>query len=154
MKTCRHAFSLVEVAIALGILAILLGIAFENQNIAFMVGLAFSIAASCNFPVLFLSMYWKKLSTRGAMIGGALGLLTAVVLMILGPTVWVQVLGNAQAIFPYEYPALFSMLVAFVGIWFFSITDRSPAAQRERELFLPQFVRSQTGLGASGAVSH
>ncbi|WXL26336.1 cation acetate symporter [Ectopseudomonas mendocina] len=140
--------------VALGILAIVLGIAFEKQNIAFMVGLAFSIAASCNFPVLILSMYWKNLSTRGAMIGGWMGLITAVTLMILGPTVWVQVLGNAEAIFPYEYPALFSMIVAFIGIWFFSITDKSHAANEERARFLPQFVRSQTGLGASAASAH
>ncbi|TBU77198.1 cation acetate symporter [Phytopseudomonas daroniae] len=140
--------------VCLGVLAIGLGIAFEKQNIAFMVGLAFSIAASCNFPVLFLSMYWKNLTTRGAMIGGWLGLITAVVLMILGPTVWVSVLGHEKAIFPYEYPALFSMIVAFVGIWFFSITDKSESAAGERALFLPQFVRSQTGLGASGASAH
>ncbi|HBX56118.1 cation acetate symporter [Pseudomonas sp. UBA2684] len=140
--------------VALGVLAIGLGILFEKQNIAFMVGLAFSIAASCNFPVLFLSMYWKNLTTRGAMIGGWLGLVTAVTLMILGPTVWVQVLGNAEAIFPYEYPALFSMIVAFSGIWFFSITDTSQSAAEERARFLPQFVRSQTGYGASGAVAH
>ncbi|MBX9756736.1 MAG: cation acetate symporter [Pseudomonadaceae bacterium] len=140
--------------IALGVLAVCLGILFEKQNIAFMVGLAFSIAASCNFPVLFLSMYWKDLTTRGAMIGGWLGLVTAVTLMILGPTVWVQVLGHAQAIFPYEYPALFSMAIAFSGIWFFSITDKSASAAEERARFLPQFVRSQTGLGSSGAVAH
>ncbi|MDH0336952.1 cation acetate symporter [Metapseudomonas otitidis] len=140
--------------VALGVLAIGLGILFEKQNIAFMVGLAFSIAASCNFPVLILSMYWKKLTTRGAMIGGWLGLVTAVTLMILGPTIWVQILGHAEAIYPYEYPALFSILVAFVGIWFFSITDKSTAADEERARFFPQFVRSQTGLGASGAVAH
>jgi cation/acetate symporter len=140
--------------IALGVLAIGLGILFEKQNIAFMVGLAFSIAASCNFPVLFLSMYWKNLTTRGAMIGGWLGLVTAVALTILGPTVWVQVMGHADAIFPYNYPALFSMTVAFAGIWFFSISDKSTAAAEERARFLPQFVRSQTGLGASGAVAH
>jgi cation/acetate symporter len=140
--------------IALSVLAIGLGILFENQNIAFMVGLAFSIAASCNFPVLFLSMYWKNLTTRGAMIGGWLGLVTAVALTILGPTVWVQVLGHAEAIFPYNYPALFSMTMAFAGIWFFSISDKSTAAAEERARFLPQFVRSQTGLGASGAVAH
>lgn len=138
----------------LGVLAIGLGIIFEKQNIAFMVGLAFSIAASCNFPVLFLSMYWKNLTTRGALIGGSLGLITAVTLMILGPTVWVQVLGNKQAIFPYEYPALFSMSVAFIGIWLFSITDKSESAETERARFLSQFVRSQTGYGASGAVEH
>ncbi|WGK92212.1 cation acetate symporter [Pseudomonas migulae] len=140
--------------IALAVLAIGLGILFEKQNIAFMVGLAFSIAASCNFPVLLLSMYWKKLTTRGAMIGGWLGLVSAVGLMVLGPTIWVQIMGHEKAVFPYEYPALFSMAIAFVGIWFFSITDKSTAADNERALFFPQFVRSQTGLGASGAVSH
>ncbi|WP_275629151.1 cation acetate symporter [Pseudomonas sp. 273] len=140
--------------VALGVVAIILGILFEKQNIAFMVGLAFSIAASCNFPVLLLSMYWKKLTTRGAMIGGWLGLITAVVLMILGPTIWVQILGHEKPIYPFEYPALFSMAVAFVGIWFFSITDKSAAADEERARFFPQFIRSQTGLGASGAVAH
>ncbi|MDD0842756.1 cation acetate symporter [Pseudomonas sp. Gutcm_11s] len=140
--------------VVLGVLAIGLGILFEKQNIAFMVGLAFSIAASCNFPVLILSMYWKKLTTRGAMIGGWLGLITAVVLMVLGPTIWVQILGNATPIYPYEYPALFSIAVAFIGIWFFSITDKSHAASEERARFYPQFVRSQTGLGASGAAAH
>ena len=140
--------------VCLGVLAIGLGILFESQNIAFMVGLAFSIAASCNFPVLLLSMYWKKLTTRGAMIGGWMGLVSAVGLMVLGPTIWVQILHHEKAIFPYEYPALFSMMIAFVGIWFFSITDKSTAADNERALFFPQFVRSQTGLGASGAVSH
>ena len=74
--------------------------------------------------------------------------------MILGPTIWVQILGHAKPIYPYEYPALFSMIIAFVGIWFFSITDKSKAADDERALFMPQFVRSQTGLGASGAVAH
>ncbi|WP_217477085.1 cation acetate symporter [Stutzerimonas stutzeri] len=140
--------------LTLGVVAILLGIIFEKQNIAFMVGLAFSIAASCNFPVLFLSMYWKGLSTRGALIGGALGLATALVLTIISPTVWVDVFGYAEAIFPYKYPALFSMIVAFVGIWFFSITDKSKSAGLERERFFSQFVRSQTGLGSSGAVAH
>ncbi|MGR3887691.1 cation acetate symporter [Pseudomonas sp. 1152_12] len=140
--------------IALAVLAIGLGILFESQNIAFMVGLAFSIAASCNFPVLLLSMYWKNLTTRGAMIGGWLGLISAVGLMILGPTIWVSILHHEKAIFPYEYPALFSMIIAFIGIWFFSITDKSAAAEKERALYFPQFVRSQTGLGASGAVNH
>ena len=140
--------------LVLGVVAIGLGILFEKQNIAFMVGLAFSIAASCNFPVLFLSMFWSRLTTRGAVYGGWLGLISAVTLMILGPTVWVKVLGHAQAIFPYEYPALFSMLLAFVGIWFFSVTDKSQTASEEHQKFFPQFVRSQTGLGASGASAH
>ena len=140
--------------VTLGLVAIALGIMFEKQNIAFMVGLAFSIAASCNFPIILLSMYWSKLTTRGAMIGGWAGLLTAVVLMVLGPTVWVQVLGNAKAIFPYEYPALFSMLVAFIGTWFFSVTDHSASGAQERLRFQAQFVRSQTGVGIEGGKAH
>ncbi len=140
--------------LALGVLAILLGVAFENQNIAFMVGLAFSVAASCNFPILFLSMYWKNLTTRGALIGGAMGLGTALLLTILSPTVWVDVLHFEKAIFPYKYPALFAMIASFAGLWFFSVTDKSKAAAEERARFFPQFIRSQTGLGSSGAVAH
>lgn len=140
--------------VVLGLVAIYLGIAFEDQNIAFMVGLAFAIAASANFPILFLSMFWSKLTTRGALLGGSLGLATAAVLVILGPTVWVDVLKNAEAIFPYKYPALFSVSAAFIGIWFFSITDKSDSAAKEREAFEAQNIRCQTGIGAEGAVEH
>ncbi|MDT8311342.1 MAG: cation acetate symporter [Methylophaga sp.] len=140
--------------VALGVMAILLGILFEKQNIAFMVGLAFAIAASANFPILLLSMYWKNLTTRGAFIGGFAGLLTAVVLVILGPIVWVDIFGFAEAIFPYRYPALFSVAVAFIGIWFFSITDHSSQAQQARDLFEYQYIRSQTGIGAHKAGDH
>ena len=140
--------------IALGIIAIIVGIAFENQNIAFVVGLAFAIAASANFPILVLSMYWRRLTTRGAVIGGALGLGSAVILVILSPVVWKSILGNPTAIFPYEYPALFSVTLAFVGTWFFSITDKSESAKEEQELFDAQFIRAQTGIGAEGASSH
>lgn len=140
--------------VMLGVIAILLGIAFEQQNIAFMVGLAFAIAASANFPVLFLSMFWSKLTTRGAFLGGMAGLLTAIILVILGPIVWVDILGNASAIFPYKYPALFSVTVAFVGIWLFSITDNSERAKIDRAAFAAQDVRCQTGIGAEGAASH
>jgi cation/acetate symporter len=140
--------------VALGVIAILLGIAFESQNIAFVVGLAFAIAASANFPILFLSMYWRGLTTRGALIGGSLGLATAVVLLILGPAVWVDVLGNAEAIFPYKYPALFSVIVAFVATYIFSVTDNSQSAKDEAEMFEAQYIRAQTGIGAEGASEH
>jgi len=118
------------------------------------VGLAFAIAASANFPVLFLSMYWRRLTTRGAMIGGWLGLLTAVVLVICGPVVWVEVLGNNEALFPYKYPALFSVTVAFIAIGYFSLSDRSEQGEHERQQFDQQLVRSQTGLGASTVSRH
>jgi cation/acetate symporter len=140
--------------IALGIIAIIMGILFEQQNIAFVVGLAFAIAASANFPILFLSMYWRGLTTRGAVIGGSLGLATAVLLVILGPIVWVDILGNATAIFPYKYPALFSVIVAFVGTYIFSVTDKSQGAKDEAEAFEAQYIRAQTGIGAEGATEH
>lgn len=140
--------------VVLGVVAIIMGIAFEKQNIAFVVGLAFAIAASANFPILVLSMYWKKLTTRGAVIGGSLGLAVAVILVILGPTVWVDLLKHEAAIFPYKYPALFSVSAAFLGIWFFSITDKSQSAKDEQEAFEAQFIRSQTGIGAEGASEH
>ncbi|MEQ8937967.1 MAG: cation acetate symporter, partial [Gammaproteobacteria bacterium] len=95
--------------VLLGILAIILGIIFEKQNVAYMVGLAFAIAASVNFPILFLSMYWQRLTTRGAFVGGSIGLLTAVLCMLFGPTIWVDILGNAEPLFPYKHPALFSV---------------------------------------------
>lgn len=142
--------------LVLGVIAIVLGIAFEKQNIAFMVGLAFSIAASANFPVLFLSMFWKGLTTKGAVIGGFAGLISAVVLIVLSPSVWVDVMGNPKGseLFPYKNPAIFSMTLAFVITWLVSVMDNSAQAQAERKLFDAQFVRSMTGIGASGASEH
>ena len=140
--------------IVLGIAAILLGITFEQQNVAYMVGLAFAIAASVNFPILFFSMYWSRLTTRGAFIGGAAGLFTAIFCVLLGPIVWVDILGNAEAIFPYKYPALFSMSIAFITIIIISYLDKSTRAKKEAAAFDDQFVRAQTGLGAEGAVAH
>ncbi len=140
--------------VILGIVAIGLGILFEKQNIAFMVGLAFSIAASCNFPIILLSMYWKGLTTRGAVIGGWSGLIVAVTLMILGPTIWVSILGHDTPIYPYEYPALFSMIIAFIVSWLFSIIDNSSLATQERMKFEAQFIRSQIGIGAEQGKPH
>ena len=112
-----------------------------------MVGLAFAIAASANFPILFFTMFWEKTSTRGVMLGGWIGLISAVTLVILGPTVWVEILGNAEPIFPYNYPALFSMTAAIFGIYIFSLMDNSQNAKDERAAFSDQFVRSMTGVG-------
>lgn len=140
--------------IGLGVVAILLGILFEQQNIAFMVGLAFAIAASANFPVLFFTMFWEKTTTRGAMTGGWVGLISAVMLVILGPIVWVDILGNAEPIFPYKYPALFSMTAAMFCVYIVSLNDNSENAVREREAFSDQFVRSMTGVGAESSNKH
>ncbi|MGA1931905.1 cation acetate symporter [Arcobacter sp. YIC-464] len=140
--------------VLVGIVGVTLGIAFEQQNIAYMVGLAFGIAASANFPILFLSIYWSQLTTRGAFLGGLCGLISAVTLVIVGPIVWVQILGNEEALFPYKHPALFSVTIAFVAIWFFSKTDSSEKGKAEKELFKAQNIRANTGIGAAGAVDH
>lgn len=140
--------------IVLGILAVTLGIIFQDQNVAYMVVLAFAVAASVNFPILFLAMYWRRLTTRGAVVGGSIGLLTAFCCMLFGPTVWVETLGFEKAIFPYKYPALFAMTASFSSIMIISWLDNSAQAQAERDLFDAQFVRSQTGLGAEGAAEH
>lgn len=140
--------------LVLGVLAIILGIAFENQNVAFMVGLAFALAASANFPILFLSMFWKNLTTRGAVVGGFSGLIAATVLIVLGPTVWVSVLHNATPIFPYGNPALFTIPLTFIVAWLVSITDTSERAKLDKAGFQAQYVRSMTGIGASGAAQH
>ncbi|WP_066408322.1 cation acetate symporter [Aliarcobacter skirrowii] len=140
--------------IVIGIVAVLLGFAFENQNIAFMVGLAFAVAASAKFPILFLSIYWSKLTTRGAFMGGFVGLLTAVILVVLSKTVWVDIFDFKDAIFPWTHPALFSVSAAFIAIWFFSITDKSDRAEEDKAGFEAQKIRAETGIGADGAVSH
>ena len=142
--------------VVLGIVAIILGYVFEQQNVAFMVGLAFAIAASCNFPVLLMSMFWKGLTTKGALIGG-----------FLGPDLGRRpgrprpdgvgedaAASGRPAPFPYDNPALFSMTIAFVGIWLFSVLDRSQTARNEAEAYESQYIRSETGLGAAGASAH
>ena len=140
--------------LCIGVLAIILGLLFESQNIAFLSGLVLAIAASVNFPVLFLSMYWKGLTTRGAVTGSLAGLVSAIALLILSPAVWVNVLHHDKALFPYSNPALFSMSLAFFSAWVFSVTDTSPRAALERGRYLAQFIRSMTGIGASGASNH
>jgi len=140
--------------VSVGLIAILLGIIFENQNVAFMVGLAFAIGASANFPVILTSIYWKKMTTRGALAGGWVGLLSAVGLVFLSKTVWVDILHFETAVFPYDYPALFSMPLSFLAIYLFSVSDNSARAKIDRAGFDAQYVRSQTGIGASTSVSN
>ena len=140
--------------IGLGVVAVLLGMVFEKMNVAFMVALAFGVAASANFPVLIMSMYWKGLTTRGALAGGYLGLFSAVAFVVLSKSVWVDVLGYASPIFPYTQPALFSMPLAFLATIIVSLLDNSGEAQNEREAFGDQYVRAQTGVGAATAAAH
>jgi cation/acetate symporter len=142
--------------VVLGIIAIILGVVFEKVNVAFMVGLAFAVAASANFPVLLLSIMWNGLTTRGAVIGGFVGLVSALVLTVVSPGIWEAVLGNPKgsALFPYVSPALFTMPLSFLCCWLFSVTDSSKAATTEQAAFDAQYVRSQTGIGADVATAH
>ncbi|ELP0364592.1 cation acetate symporter [Campylobacter upsaliensis] len=140
--------------IGIGIFAILLGIVFENQNVAFTVGLAFAIAASVNFPILLLCIYWKNLTTKGAFWGGLIGLIVVLALVILSPSIWVKSFGFSEAIFPYDHPALFSMPLSFLLIYLISKFDRSKRAKKDREGFEAQDFRAQSGVGISEAVAH
>jgi cation/acetate symporter len=142
--------------VVLGIVAVILGVVFEKINVAFMVSLAFAVAASANFPVLLLSMLWGGLTTRGAFIGGFVGLISAVALTIVSPGIWEAVFNfpKGSAWFPYTSPAIFTIPLAFLCCWVFSITDKSKRAALDRAGFRAQYVRSQTGIGAEGAAAH
>jgi len=142
--------------VALGILAMALGIAFEKENVAYMVMLAFTIACSGNFPVLFMSVLWKDCTTRGVVVGGTVGLVLATVLTIGSASVWEAVMHNPKgsAWFPYNSAAIFSMTAAFFTIWLVSILDNSDQAKKERALYPAQQLRSETGLGAAVSGGH
>jgi cation/acetate symporter len=97
----------------IGCVAMLLGIAFEKQNVAYMISLAFGIAASSTFPLLILSIFWPGFTALGAIAGGTAGLLLSLALTILGPSIWVETLGFSQSIFPFEPPTIIAMPLAF-----------------------------------------
>jgi cation/acetate symporter len=140
--------------VVLALLAIALGVAFQKVNVAFMVSLAFALAASGNFPVLILSLFWKGCTTRGVVAGGTVGVVLALVLTIFSKSIWVDLLHNAQAIFPYMSPTIFSMPAAFLTIWLVSKLDKSPRAAADREGYVHQRIRAETGIGAAGASHH
>ena len=140
--------------LALGALAVLLGLVFEKQNVAFMVSLAFALAASGNFPVLILSLLWSGCTTRGAAWGGTIGLLTAFVLTLLSPAVWTTTFGLGDAPFPYSSAAIVSVPAGFLAIWLISLVDRSPRAAIDKAGYPAQRVRAETGIGAFAASDH
>jgi len=131
--------------VCFGIIAVLLGIVFKGQNVAYMVGLAFAIAASANFPAIVMSVFWKKFTTAGAVSAIWSGLILSVVLIILGPTVWVDVLGNATPIFPYGSPAIVSIPASFLfGIVISLVTSEKAAEEKYDE----KLVRLYMGVGS------
>ena len=140
--------------IGLGILAIILGIAFEKLNVAYIVALTFSIAACTNFPILVLSIFWRGLTTRGAVLGGYTGIFGSIGLLIIGPTVWTKVLDMGPAIFPYDFPTFVVLPAVLLVAYIASVTDSSESAKNERAAYDSQMVRAETGLGSEVGVSH
>jgi cation/acetate symporter len=131
--------------LGLGVVAIALGLAFKGQNVAFMVGLAFAIAASANFPALLMSILWRNFSTFGATLSIATGTTLAVGLIFISPTVWVDVLNNPTAIFPLKNPAIISMTGAFLAGYLGSTLRPDKMASEKYE---EQKIRNYLGVGA------
>jgi cation/acetate symporter len=100
--------------VVLGIVAIILGISFKGQNVAFMVGLAFAIAASANFPALVLSIFWRRSTTQGVVASMLVGTLTTLSLIWLSPTIQVEILNAPSAVFPLKNPALITIPLSFL----------------------------------------
>ncbi len=140
--------------LGIGILAILFGLVFEHHNVIFITNMALAVAGSANAPILLLSMYWRGLTTRGAIYGCLIGLVSSVSLIILGPQVWVDVVGMEKPVFPYVYPTIVSAPLAFLTAWQLSRTDHSVRAYGERAAFDEQYIRSELGIGTSEAAAH
>jgi cation/acetate symporter len=131
--------------IVFGAAAVGLGILFKGQNVAFMVGLAFAIACSANFPPLLMSIVWRRFNTTGAVCSIVAGAFLSVLLIVLSPTVWVDLAGNSRAIFPLRNPAIVSMTVAFIAGIAGSLLTREPRAEA---LFDDEKLRTYLGVGA------
>ena len=132
----------------IGLTAVLLGIAFEEENIAFIATIPMVVSASVTFPILFLSLFWGGFTTRGAIAGAVVGLVSSVVLIVLGPQVWVSVLGHAEALFPYDYPALFTMPASVLVMIWMSKADRSARGVTDRNNYAELLVQSEFGEAA------
>ena len=138
------------VTVILGISSIGLSLWFKDINVGILATIALAVAASVNFPAIFLALFWKNLTTRGAVAGGVTGLVVVVALIVLSPVVWVNAFGNEMAIFPYSYPTLFSVSAAFIVTILVSIADRSKRATTDRAGYEEQLVRSEIGALAAG----
>ena len=141
-------------AIVLCSLGVMLGILFQHQNVAFIAVMPMVISASVNFPILILAMYWRHLSTRGAVAGALVGFVSSIGLIIAGPKVWVDVIGAETALFPYDYPALFTMSAALLTMCIVSLLDRSAKAEEDRQLFDKQLISAELATDVAEAVDH
>lgn len=135
-------------------IAVGLGILFQNQNVAFIAVMPMVISASVNFPIIILAMYWRGFTTRGAVVGGLVGFVSSIGLIVGGPKVWVSIVGAEVPLFPYDYPALFTMTAAFITMYIFSVTDRSAGADQDRLKFEEQLVAAELASNVASASSH
>ncbi len=131
--------------VAFGVLAVMLGILFKGQNVAFMVGLAFAVAASANFPALLLSIVWRRFNTAGAVCAIVTGAVLSVVLIVLSPTIWVDLLHNPTPLFPLRNPAIVSMPAGFLAGIIASLVVSEPDAEAR---FHDEKLRTYLGVGA------
>lgn len=131
--------------VLLGCGVIYLAILCQHQNIGFLATLPLAVAASANFPILVLAMYWQGLTTRGAVAGGSVGLLLAVAFIVGSKPVWVQILGHQHSLFPYEYPTLFSLTAALLMAFTVSVTDASARGAQDRRGYAAQAVVAEGG---------
>ncbi|HEY9673698.1 MAG TPA: sodium/solute symporter [Waterburya sp.] len=119
----------------LGIVAIILGMVFKGQNVAYMVGLAFAIAASANFPALILSMLWRRFTTNGAVASMLVGTILSLVLIYLSPAIQIDVLKHSMALFPLKNPGLITIPLSFiVGIAISLLAPEKLAQQKFAEV--------------------
>ncbi|MCF6194561.1 MAG: cation acetate symporter, partial [Kangiellaceae bacterium] len=141
-------------AVILCAIGVLLGVVFQHQNVAFIAVMPLVIAASVNFPILIMAMYWRRLTTRGAVIGGIVGFISSISLIVMGPKVWVDVIGNSEALFPYDYPALFTLPLALLIMVVVSCFDKSDSTKQDREYFDKQLVAAELGISVADVVKH
>ena len=137
---------------AVGVGALAIGIAIiggEGLNVSFMVGLAFAVAASANFPALLLALSWRRFNTSGAVTGVLFGVISSVALVVVSPTVWpgADSEGGALSFYSLANPAIISVPLGFFGCWLGTMLARDKATDRSYDEL---YVRSETGLGAEG----
>lgn len=136
--------------ISIASVAVGLGLLFEGENVGFLATLPLAIAASVNFPLLLLAMYWRGLTSQGAIWGGGIALVVSIVLVILSPRVWVSALGFDEAIYPYDYPTLITVSLAFFIAWAVSRMDHSAQGKKDRAAFMQVQSRAELGDQSTG----
>jgi cation/acetate symporter len=138
-------------ALVIGAVAIVLASFARGQNVAFLVGLAFAVAASANLPTILFSLYWKRFNTNGAVVGILVGLVGSLLLVLVGPNVMGPkglIFKGSDPLFPLENPGIVSIPLGFLAAWIGTMLSREPASE---EMYEELRVRALTGLGAEEA---